>query len=30
VPTFYEDLRRIGVKLDLDVFSVIEPEPDHG
>src|SRR6187549_1456019 len=30
VPTFYEDLRRIGVKLDLDVFSVIEPEPVHG
>jgi pilus assembly protein CpaF len=30
VPTFYEDLRRIGVKLDLDVFSVVKPEDGHG
>jgi pilus assembly protein CpaF len=30
VPTFYEDLRRIGVKLDLDVFAVAAQEQDNG
>jgi pilus assembly protein CpaF len=30
VPTFYEDLRRIGVKLDLDVFTAEKPEAAHG
>ena len=30
VPTFYEDLRRIGIKLDLDVFSVAGTGDDHG
>jgi pilus assembly protein CpaF len=30
VPTFYEDLRRIGVKLDLDVFTAVKPEETHG
>ncbi len=26
VPTFYEDLRRIGISLDLDVFTAVTPE----
>jgi len=30
VPTFYEDLRRIGVKLDLDVFAKAGEEGAHG
>jgi pilus assembly protein CpaF len=30
VPTFYEDLRRIGVKLDLDVFAKAGEEGTHG
>jgi len=30
VPTFYEDLRRIGVKLDLDVFSIAGAGDENG
>jgi len=30
VPTFYEDLRRVGVKLDLDVFAVLGKEAADG
>jgi pilus assembly protein CpaF len=30
VPTFYEDLRRIGISLDLDVFTAGSPEDPHG